>query len=35
VRISRVREAATLRELAAWPAVASYLGSLLAARQPG
>ncbi|HYJ98728.1 MAG TPA: ATP-binding cassette domain-containing protein [Burkholderiaceae bacterium] len=33
-RISRLREAATLRELAAWPAVASYLGSLLAARQP-
>ena len=33
-RISRLREAATLSELAAWPTVASYLGSLLAARQP-
>jgi ABC-type Na+ transport system ATPase subunit NatA len=31
-RVSRLREAATLRELVAWPAAAGYLGSLLAAR---
>ena len=28
-RVSRLREAATLRQLMAWPAVASYLGSLI------
>ena len=33
-RVSRLRQAATLRELAAYPAVANYLGSLLASRQP-
>lgn len=31
-RVSRLREAATLRELVAWPAAAGYLGSLLATR---
>jgi ABC-type Na+ transport system ATPase subunit NatA len=31
-RVSRLREATTLRELVAWPAAAGYLGSLLAAR---
>jgi len=31
-RVSRLREAATLRELVAWPSAAGYLGSLLATR---
>lgn len=34
-RVSRLREAATLRELVTWPAAAGYLGSLLAARLAG
>ena len=33
--VSRLREAATLRELVTWPAAAGYLGSLLAARLAG
>jgi ABC-type oligopeptide transport system ATPase subunit len=31
--VSRLREAATLRELTAWPAVASYLGPLMPTRR--
>jgi ABC-type Na+ transport system ATPase subunit NatA len=34
-RVSRLREAASLRELVAWPAVAGYLGSLLPQNRPG
>jgi ABC-type Na+ transport system ATPase subunit NatA len=34
-RVSRLREAATLRELVEWPAAASYLGALLARRPAG